>query len=69
MAYWLQELQQKRWEYCNGLDAATWDSRASPAPGDFSQGLVARDNSGKSGAGGRWHCLGRGRVTGQGRTA
>ncbi|XP_049470357.1 TBC1 domain family member 2B isoform X5 [Panthera uncia] len=45
MAYWLQELQQKRWEYCNGLDAATWDSRASPAPGDFSQGLVARDNS------------------------
>ncbi|XP_046957071.1 TBC1 domain family member 2B isoform X1 [Lynx rufus] len=45
MAYWLQELQQKRWEYCNGLDAATWDSRPSPAPGDFSQGLVARDNS------------------------
>lgn len=48
MTYWLQELQQKRWEYCSGLDMVKWDSRASPTPGDFSKGLVARDNSGKS---------------------
>ncbi|XP_044244395.1 TBC1 domain family member 2B isoform X3 [Ursus arctos] len=45
MTYWLQELQQKRWEYCSGLDMVKWDSRASPTPGDFSKGLVARDNS------------------------
>ncbi|XP_054444798.1 TBC1 domain family member 2B [Pteronotus mesoamericanus] len=45
MAYWLQELQQKRWEYCNGLDSATWHSRTSPPPGDFSKGLVARDTT------------------------
>uniref|UniRef100_A0A673UAV3 TBC1 domain family member 2B n=2 Tax=Suricata suricatta TaxID=37032 RepID=A0A673UAV3_SURSU len=44
MTYWLQELQQKRWEHCNGLDAVAGDSRASPGPGDFSQGLVARDS-------------------------
>ncbi|XP_059534333.1 LOW QUALITY PROTEIN: TBC1 domain family member 2B [Myotis daubentonii] len=42
MTYWLQELQQKRWEYCNGLDMVKWDSRTSPTPGDRSQGLVAR---------------------------
>ncbi|XP_025126957.1 TBC1 domain family member 2B isoform X1 [Bubalus bubalis] len=45
MTYWLQELQQKRWEYCNSLDMVKWDSRTSPTPGDFSQGLVARDNT------------------------
>nr|XP_056721703.1 TBC1 domain family member 2B [Euleptes europaea] len=45
MAYWLQELQQKRWEYCNGLDAAQRDSRTSPTPSDFSKGLVAKDNA------------------------
>ncbi|XP_077714630.1 TBC1 domain family member 2B [Canis aureus] len=45
MTYWLQELQQKRWEYCSGLDMVRWDSRTSPTPGDFSKGLVARDNS------------------------
>ncbi|XP_073738238.1 TBC1 domain family member 2B isoform X2 [Callorhinus ursinus] len=45
MTYWLQELQQKRWEYCSSLDMVKWDSRASPTPGDFSKGLVARDNS------------------------
>ncbi|XP_032692741.1 TBC1 domain family member 2B isoform X1 [Lontra canadensis] len=44
MTYWLQELQQKRWEYCSGLDMVKGDSRASPTPGDFSKGLVARDN-------------------------
>ncbi|KAK1327760.1 hypothetical protein QTO34_012668 [Cnephaeus nilssonii] len=42
MTYWLQELQQKRWEYCNGLDMVKWDGRTSPTPGDCSQGLVAR---------------------------
>ncbi|XP_058398180.1 TBC1 domain family member 2B isoform X3 [Diceros bicornis minor] len=45
MTYWLQELQQKRWEYCNSLDMVKWDSRTSPTPGDFSKGLVARDNT------------------------
>ncbi|XP_059713837.1 TBC1 domain family member 2B isoform X3 [Haemorhous mexicanus] len=42
--YWLQELQQKRWEYCNNLDAAKRDSRTSPTPSDFSKGLVAKDS-------------------------
>uniref|UniRef100_A0A8D0HBW1 TBC1 domain family member 2B n=1 Tax=Sphenodon punctatus TaxID=8508 RepID=A0A8D0HBW1_SPHPU len=45
MTYWLQELQQKRWEYCNNLDAAKRDSRTSPTPRDFSKGLVAKDNA------------------------
>ena len=48
MTYWLQELQQKRWEYCNGLDAAKRVSRTSPTPGDSSKGLVARDSTGES---------------------
>lgn len=58
MTYWLQELQQKRWEYCTSLDAVAGDSRAPPAPGDFSQGLVARDTPGESGvrAGGASSC-------------
>ncbi|KAM5292569.1 TBC1 domain family member 2B [Ctenodactylus gundi] len=45
MTYWLQELQQKRWEYCNSLDMVKWDSRTSPTPGDFPKGLVARSNT------------------------
>ncbi|XP_073083378.1 TBC1 domain family member 2B isoform X5 [Manis javanica] len=45
MTYWLQELQQKRWEYCNSLDMVKWDSRTSPVPGDFSKGLVAKGNT------------------------
>ncbi|KAM5206455.1 TBC1 domain family member 2B isoform 2-T3 [Hipposideros larvatus] len=45
MTYWLQELQQKRWEYCNGLDMVKWDGRISPTPGDFAKGLVARDTT------------------------
>ncbi|KAL8197001.1 UNVERIFIED_CONTAM: TBC1 domain member 2B [Gekko kuhli] len=45
MTYWLQELQQKRWEYCNGLDAAQRDSQTSPTPSNFSKGLVAKDNA------------------------
>lgn len=49
MTYWLQELQQKRWEHCNGLDMAQWGSRTPPAPGDVAKGLVARDSAGESG--------------------
>ncbi|XP_060241520.1 TBC1 domain family member 2B isoform X3 [Meriones unguiculatus] len=45
MTYWLQELQQKRWEYCNSLDMVKWDSGTSPTLGDFPKGLVARDNT------------------------
>ncbi|XP_028614755.1 TBC1 domain family member 2B [Grammomys surdaster] len=45
MTYWLQELQQKRWEYCNSLDMVKWDSRTSPTQGDFPKGLVARDTT------------------------
>nr|XP_060611667.1 TBC1 domain family member 2B [Anolis sagrei ordinatus] len=45
MTYWLQELQQKRWEYCNSLDAAKRLSRTSPTPCDPSTGLVARDQT------------------------
>ncbi|KAJ7311306.1 hypothetical protein JRQ81_006922 [Phrynocephalus forsythii] len=46
MTYWLQELQQKRWEYCNSRDAAQRVSRTSPLPSDFSRGLVAKDKTG-----------------------
>uniref|UniRef100_H9GM74 Rab-GAP TBC domain-containing protein n=2 Tax=Anolis carolinensis TaxID=28377 RepID=H9GM74_ANOCA len=45
MTYWLQELQQKRWEYCNSLDAAKRLSRTSPTPCDSSTGLVAKDKA------------------------
>uniref|UniRef100_F7AWJ8 TBC1 domain family member 2B n=2 Tax=Ornithorhynchus anatinus TaxID=9258 RepID=F7AWJ8_ORNAN len=45
MTYWLQELQQKRWEYCNSLDGVKRDNRTSPTPSDFSKGLVAKDNT------------------------
>ncbi|XP_037365878.1 TBC1 domain family member 2B, partial [Talpa occidentalis] len=48
MTYWLQELQQKRWEHCNSLAPARWAGRASPAPGDPSQGLLARDSTADS---------------------
>ncbi|MEE6528203.1 hypothetical protein FKM82_030271 [Ascaphus truei] len=47
MAYWLQELQQKRWEYCNNRTAAKRDSLASPAAAaELSTGLVAKENTG-----------------------
>lgn len=46
MTYWLQELQQKRWEYCNSLDVAKRDSQTLPTPSDFSKGLVAKDHAG-----------------------
>ncbi|XP_063169977.1 TBC1 domain family member 2B [Candoia aspera] len=44
MMYWLQELQQKRWEYCNSLDAAKRCSWTSPTPQGCSKGLVAKDS-------------------------
>ncbi|KAL7980308.1 hypothetical protein Chor_014637 [Crotalus horridus] len=43
MMYWLQELQQKRWEYCHSLDAAKRYSQTSPTPAGCSRGLVAKD--------------------------
>ncbi|XP_029430799.1 TBC1 domain family member 2B isoform X2 [Rhinatrema bivittatum] len=45
MMFWLQELQQKRWEYCNNLDVAKKDSIGSPTIVDVSSGLVAKDNT------------------------
>ncbi|XP_060035541.1 TBC1 domain family member 2B isoform X2 [Erinaceus europaeus] len=45
MTYWLQELQQRRWEFCNNLDVAKCDSGPPPAPRDSSKGLVARDST------------------------
>nr|XP_033776080.1 TBC1 domain family member 2B [Geotrypetes seraphini] len=44
MMFWLQELQQKRWEYCNNLDATKKDSVGSPTV-DFPTGLVGKDNT------------------------
>ncbi|XP_078237330.1 TBC1 domain family member 2B isoform X2 [Pogona vitticeps] len=46
MTFWLQELQQKRWEYCNSRDAAKRIHQTSPTPSGFSKGLVAKDNAG-----------------------
>lgn len=54
MAHWLQELQQRRWEYCSSLDALKGDCGAPPAPGDVSTGLVARDNTGEPEMGFCW---------------
>nr|XP_028562619.1 TBC1 domain family member 2B isoform X1 [Podarcis muralis] len=45
MKYWLQELQQRRWEYCNSHDATKRVSQISPTPCDSSKGLVAKDNT------------------------
>uniref|UniRef100_A0A8C6YCZ6 TBC1 domain family member 2B n=1 Tax=Naja naja TaxID=35670 RepID=A0A8C6YCZ6_NAJNA len=44
MMYWLQELQQKRWEYCHTPDAAKRYSQTSPTPAGCSRGLVAKDS-------------------------
>ncbi|XP_026565421.1 TBC1 domain family member 2B isoform X1 [Pseudonaja textilis] len=44
MMYWLQELQQKRWEYCHAPDAAKCYGRTSPTPAGCSRGLVAKDS-------------------------
>lgn len=42
MRYWLQQLQQKRWEFCNARGAAR-DSWNSPTLPDLPTGLVAKD--------------------------
>ncbi|KAK1160935.1 TBC1 domain family member 2B-like [Acipenser oxyrinchus oxyrinchus] len=42
MRYWLQQLQQKRWEFCNSRGAAR-DSWNSPTLPDLPTGLVAKD--------------------------
>ncbi|XP_005987763.1 TBC1 domain family member 2B [Latimeria chalumnae] len=44
MRYWLQQLQQKRWEYCNNHGAVTRDNTMSPTLPDVSTGLVAKDS-------------------------
>uniref|UniRef100_A0A4W3HFD3 TBC1 domain family member 2B n=1 Tax=Callorhinchus milii TaxID=7868 RepID=A0A4W3HFD3_CALMI len=43
MRYWLQQLQQKRWEFSNNRTAGTRDNRVSPTLPDSTTGLVARD--------------------------
>ncbi|KAG2471132.1 TBD2B protein, partial [Polypterus senegalus] len=43
MTYWLQQLQQKRWEFCNSRGTSSRDSWASPTLPDFPKGLVAKD--------------------------
>ncbi|MBN3314061.1 TBD2B protein, partial [Atractosteus spatula] len=43
MRYWLQQLQQKRWEFCNNRGSASRDSWCSPPLPDLPTGLVARD--------------------------
>ncbi|XP_067871384.1 TBC1 domain family member 2B isoform X2 [Heterodontus francisci] len=43
MRYWLQQLQQKRWEFSNNCTAGTRDNRVSPTLPDSTMGLVAKD--------------------------
>ncbi|KAG9489666.1 hypothetical protein GDO78_005553 [Eleutherodactylus coqui] len=45
MTFWLQELQQKRWEYCNSRAVGKRDSLVSPTPGHIPTGLVAKESS------------------------
>lgn len=47
MQYWLQQLQQKRWEFSNTRGCGNRDSLCSPTPLFPHTGLVARD-AGKS---------------------
>ncbi|XP_012822167.2 TBC1 domain family member 2B isoform X1 [Xenopus tropicalis] len=44
MTYWLQELQQKRWEYCNSFGALKRESVINPASTKVPIGLVARES-------------------------
>ncbi|XP_059496098.1 TBC1 domain family member 2B isoform X2 [Stegostoma tigrinum] len=46
MRYWLQELQQKRWEFSNNGTAGSRDNRVSPPPPYSTTGLVAKDVDG-----------------------
>ncbi|XP_038640063.1 TBC1 domain family member 2B isoform X1 [Scyliorhinus canicula] len=43
MRYWLQQLQQKRWEFSNNCIVGTRDNRVSPPLPDSTTGLVAKD--------------------------
>uniref|UniRef100_A0A8C5M0K0 TBC1 domain family member 2B n=1 Tax=Leptobrachium leishanense TaxID=445787 RepID=A0A8C5M0K0_9ANUR len=45
MTYWLQELQQKRWEYCNSLTSKKRDSTVNPASVAMATGLVAKEGT------------------------
>ncbi|KAM3927481.1 TBC1 domain family member 2B [Leptodactylus fuscus] len=44
MTYWLQELQQKRWEYCNNRVVGKRDSMVNPTAGQVPTGLVAKES-------------------------
>ncbi|XP_033823989.1 TBC1 domain family member 2B [Periophthalmus magnuspinnatus] len=46
MHYWLQQLQQKRWEYSNTRGSGHRDSWSSPIMAHPPTGLVAKDNDG-----------------------
>uniref|UniRef100_UPI00398F254A TBC1 domain family member 2B isoform X1 n=2 Tax=Pristiophorus japonicus TaxID=55135 RepID=UPI00398F254A len=43
MRYWLQQLQQKRWEFSNNCTAGTRDNRVTSTLPDSTTGLVAKD--------------------------
>ncbi|TSM52289.1 TBC1 domain family member 2B [Bagarius yarrelli] len=43
MQYWLQQLQQKRWEFCNTRGSGNRESLCSPTPLFPHTGLVAKD--------------------------
>ncbi|XP_063305486.1 TBC1 domain family member 2B [Pelobates fuscus] len=45
MAYWLQELQQKRWEFCNNVGVTKRDSAIGPASVEVPTGLVAKEST------------------------
>ncbi|XP_018408270.1 PREDICTED: TBC1 domain family member 2B isoform X2 [Nanorana parkeri] len=45
MAYWLQELQQKRWEYCNVPGTSKRDSILNTVALEGPAGLVAKENN------------------------
>ncbi|XP_075064496.1 TBC1 domain family member 2B [Mixophyes fleayi] len=45
MTYWLQELQQKRWEYCNSRGAVKRESMVNPAVVEVPTGLVGKENT------------------------
>ncbi|KAM5170900.1 TBC1 domain family member 2B isoform 2-T3 [Mantella aurantiaca] len=44
MAYWLQELQQKRWEYCNSRGTSKRDSMLNTVTLEVPAGLVAKES-------------------------
>lgn len=44
MAYWLQELQQKRWEYCNSRGTSKRESMLNTMAPEVPAGLVAKES-------------------------